>query len=465
MRKHRKNVGPKRPAQGKLVLVATLALGLSAVQAAPLPDPITDADFPSHTDAKVHLGKVLFYDKILSGNRNISCATCHHSLTDTGDGLSLPVGEGGAGLGVARDTGAGTDAIHERVPRNAPFVFNLGAFEFEEMFHDGRVEYLGQDADGNKVFSSPAGDALPPGLDSPLAAQAMFPPTSGTEMAGQGDENPVARAAAAGDVTQVWHLLTKRLRRNPEYVTLFKAAYPGEIRRKRDIMFVHAANAIAAYEGVAFRAINSPFDRYLRDGADTLSPAALRGMDLFYGDLAAGGAGCADCHAGPLQTDHGYHAIAMPQIGPGKGDPGVADLYGDFGREQVTLDPNDRYKFRTPSLRNTALTGPWGHDGAYNSLEATVRHHLDPVNALESYDRTQAVLPPRTDLDAIDFVHHDEPLNRADIAAASEITPIDLTDGEVADLVEFLHALTDPASLDLRDTVPSRVPSGLPLAD
>jgi len=88
----------------------------------------------------VELGKNLMFDKLLSGNLNISCASCHHSLTDTGDGLSPPVGEGGRGLGVTRDTGSGDDAIDERVPRNAPSVFNLGAHEFTVLFHDGRVD-------------------------------------------------------------------------------------------------------------------------------------------------------------------------------------------------------------------------------------------------------------------------------------------------------------------------------------
>ena len=92
--------------------------------------------------AKVELGKFLFFDKEFGGNRNISCATCHHPMAATGDGLSLPVGEGGAGLGMTRDTGTGEDQIHERVPRNAPHIFNLGAREFTRMFHDGRVEFM-----------------------------------------------------------------------------------------------------------------------------------------------------------------------------------------------------------------------------------------------------------------------------------------------------------------------------------
>jgi cytochrome c peroxidase len=160
------------------------------------PMSVTDNDFyPAPSSAKVELGKALFYDKIISGNKNTSCATCHHPLAGTGDGLALPIGEGGKGLGVTRDTGSGDDAVHERVPRNAPHVFNLGAKEFAVMFHDGRVTADNSQASG---FASPAGVQLPLGLDNPLAVQAMFPVTSATEMAGQTDENPVADAAAAG---------------------------------------------------------------------------------------------------------------------------------------------------------------------------------------------------------------------------------------------------------------------------
>lgn len=436
-----------------------------------LPAPITEGDFPSHSDHKVALGKALFWDKLLSGNENIACATCHHSQAGTGDNLSLPVGEGGAGLGVSRNTGFGEDAVHERVPRNAPHVFNLGAKEFTEMFWDIRIE---ANADFPSGFKSPAGMDLPEGLESALAVQAMFPVTSSAEMAGQPGENAIADATADGDLAGrkgVWARLAKRLRKVPAYVDLFKAAYPagtpglpagpGPVLRKKDITYVHAANAIAAYEDQTFRAIDSPFDRYLQGDSDALSLAAQRGMDLFYGY-----AGCAGCHSGPLMTDHQAHAIAMPQIGPGKGD--APDGLGDLGRGRETGEPADNYRFRTPSLRNVAITGPWGHDGAYDTLEAVVRHHLDPVAALYAYDATQALLPPAPEgatFGGEDFTHHETDSNLALIAAANELSPLVLTENEVDDLIAFLHTLTDPASLNLRQTAPMTVPSGLPVAD
>ncbi len=423
-----------------------------------LPPPATDADYYDNgapDPARVALGAQLFFDKILSGNRNISCATCHHPLAATGDGLALPVGEGGRGLGVTRDTGAGPDAVHERVPRNAPQLFNLGALEFARMFHDGRAQPHPGYPSG---LETPAGYDLPEGLDNVLAAQAMFPVTSATEMAGQPGENPVADAAAAGDFVGVWAQLAARLRSIDGYVAQFVAVYP-DVHRAADIGFVHAANAIAAFEAAHWRADNSPFDRFLRGERGAMSRAALAGMRIFY---APDKGNCASCHAGIFQTDHSFRAIAMPQVGPGKGD-GAG--YEDFGRERITGRAGDRYRFRVPSLRNVAQTAPYGHSGAYDTLEAVVRHHLDPVASLRRYDPGQLRLPGRDDLDARDLAALRDPAVVEAIAAASELPPVRLTDREVARLVDFLHALSDPAALDLRADVPPAVPSGLPLGD
>ncbi len=427
------------------------------------PMPVTDNDFyPTPSNAKVELGKVLFYDKILSGNSNTSCATCHHSLTGTGDGLALPVGEGGKGLGVTRDTGSGSDAIHERVPRNAPHVFNLGAQEFAVMFHDGRVAVDSSQPSG---FTSPAGAQLPLGLDNPLAVQAMFPVTSATEMAGQLGENPVADAAAAGILSGengVWGLLAQRLRAIPEYVAMFQAAYPSQINTADDIQFKDAANAIAAFETTAWRADNSRFDQYLRGDKHMLSKQEKKGMKLFYGK-----ANCGSCHSGKFQTDQGFHAIAMPQIGPGKGhnSDGYDDGREDFGREAVTGNVNDRFRFRTPTLRNVALTAPYGHAGAYDSLEAVVRHHLSPVDSLFNYDTSQVRMPSRADLDEQDFVVMNDGWRIEQIVQRNELASVDLDEEEFARLISFLHTLTDNSFLDDRHNVPSSVPSGLTLAE
>lgn len=429
----------------------------------PVPMPVTESDYyPVASIEKIELGKVLFYDKILSGNRNISCATCHHPLTGTGDGLALPVGEGGVGLGLTRDTGSDSNEIYERVPRNAPHVFNLGAKEFNTMFHDGRVF---EDDGQPSGYISPAGSQLPEGLENSLAVQAMFPVTSGTEMAGQYGENEVANATAQDHFAGpdgVWGLLAERLRQIPEYVDMFKAAYPGQIYDAADIQFKDAANAIAAFEATAWRADNSRFDQFLRGNRQALTKQEKQGMRLFYGK-----AGCAQCHSGKFQTDQSFHAIAMPQVGPGKGhnSEGYIDGHEDFGLEAVTGDIDDRFKFRTPSLRNVALTAPYGHDGAYDSLEAVVRHHLTPLKSLYNYNPEQLSMPSRSDLDELDLVVMNDEWRVSQIAERNELDPVSLNNYQFTALVSFLRALTDMASLDMRHTIPRRVPSQLPLAE
>ena len=428
----------------------------------PLPLPLEDADFRDEGQpnlAKVELGKLLFFDKLLSGNKNIACATCHHPLTGTTDSLSLSVGEGGRSLGMSR---VESDTIHERVPRNSPALFNLGAKQFNTFFHDGRVAQ--RYSDGQTSFDSPAGLDLPEGLDDALAVQGMFPVTSPTEMAGQYDggtgvgENEIAERAAAGDLPGIWNLLAERLQDVPEYVTLFQSVYPDEVKVASDITFVHAANAIAAFEASQWRADQSPFDQYLRGSEDALNASQLRGMKLFYGK-----AECADCHSGQLLTDQSFHAIGMPQLGPGKGD-GV-DGYEDFGRERVTGASRDRYKFRTPALRNVALTGPWGHAGSYRRLKDVVIHHLQPESSLSQYDRRQAILPSVPALDARDWACMEDDQAVQAIADRVEIMPLELSANEINDLVSFLHALTDASSLNVLSQIPLSVPSGLPVGD
>ncbi len=355
------------------VLLTVVAAGIFVAGRTPLadevlPDAVTDRDYHNNAtppDAQVELGRMLFFDKILSGNRNIACATCHHPKHATTDAVALPLGEGARGLGPERKPGmTKEESVHGRVPRNSPALFNLGATEFTRMFHDGRVE---ADPDGyyEGGFITPAKWKLPKGLDNPLAAQAMFPVTSPAEMAGQKGENSVADAISlnrAAGPTGAWELLSQRLRAIPEYVKLFREAYPDQVKSEGDISFVLVANAIAAFEAKAFRADDSPFDRYLRGETAALSKQQKRGMDLFYGK-----AQCSSCHSGKFQTDHNFYAIAIPQIGPGKGDGRHADYWRvsghetfleDFGRGRVTVRPEDNFKFRTPSLRNVELTGP-----------------------------------------------------------------------------------------------------------
>ncbi|MEM1430773.1 MAG: cytochrome c peroxidase [Pseudomonadota bacterium] len=417
-----------------------------------LPAPVTEADFPEHSSEEVKLGQLLFYDAILSGNRNIACATCHHPRFATSDGLSLGLGEGATGLGPERRALA-DNAPEQRIPRNSPALFNLGAREFTVMFHDGRIE---ADPSRPSGLRTPLEEEMVRGFDGILSAQTMFPVLSPDEMAGHYQENEIAKAVRQGLLTGesgAWGLISARVAAIPAYADRFAAVYP-EIAEGREIAFTDISNAIAAFIDVEWRSIDSPFDAYLRSEG-TLDPAAMRGMSLFYG-----AAGCVSCHSGPFQTDHGFHAMGQPQLGPGKAER-FESHQRDVGRMRVTGRLEDAYAFRTPSLRNVTRTGPWGHAGAYSDLADFLRHHGDPVAGLAAY-APQAVLPDLQDTKP-DWAILTTPSELDEISAAVTRHAPPLSEAEIGDIIAFLESLTDPAALDGRLGIPDDVPSGLPV--
>jgi cytochrome c peroxidase len=432
----------RRPILRLITPLCVLAFSAApALAEVPVCEPIA---FPKVSAEKFRLGQSLFYDPILSGSKTVSCATCHHPKHGTSDGVSLSLGDGGVGLGPARKVDP-KNLPEQRIPRNATALFNLGAPEFSVMFADGRLEGV---ADG---LRTPLGEDFNKSGLSVLAAQTMFPVLSPDEMAGHYQESDMAQAVRQGLLTHdggAWAILTNRIEAIPAYRTAFDAAYGTD----RPVDFAGIADALAAFIATEWRADNSPFDRHICDGEPLAKDAAL-GMDLFYGK-----AGCAECHTGRFQTDHDFHAIAMPQLGPGKAARFESHAR-DEGRMRVTGRAEDAYAFRTPSLRNITASAPYGHAGAYATLEGVVRHHLDPVKSLAEYDRTQAVLAALPD--ANDFRVLDTPRERDEIAAANTMKPVALSDAEVDAVLAFLTALTDEAGNRGRLGVPDTVPSGL----
>ena len=444
-------------------ILGLISFSISSIAlAGTLPGPISKADFEFKARppaAQVILGQQLFFDKILSANNDVSCATCHSPLTGTSDGLSLGLGVGAKGFSVMRSSNH-FDPISgpapNRIVRNSLALFNLGWKGWTTRMVDGDIAVDDTQPSG---FDTSLGRHFPLGLQNLLAAQNMMPAAQPREMAGiiiNLPDNPITLAAAAKDLPLVWNLLAEKVRSIDEYVNQFIKIYP-DMTDGNDITFVHIANALSAYQIAKFTAINSPFDHYLKGNKAAMDAKARKGMELFYGK-----AQCDNCHSGPMLTDQQFYNIAMPQIGPGR-----QRGYGgeDFGRFRITDQDNDRYKYATPSLRNTALTGPWGHNGAYNSLEAVVRHHLSPIESLHNYNTDEAILPDRNRWIEEDFVEHNNIAAREVRAATNQLEPIELTNKEIKELVAFLNALTDPSSLDMRDTIPMSVPSGLPLAD
>ena len=436
----------------RIQIIATSFLLIGTVCAAQdLPPPITDDAYLAVDLQEARLGQLLFYDPILSGNRKTSCADCHHPAFGTSDGVSLSLGDGGIGLGPTRRVDP-DNIPEERIPRNSPSLFNLGARELTVLFHDGRLE-----ADPTRPggIRTPMDADMERGFASVLAAQTMFPVLSRDEMAGSYSENKVAALVRQGRITGTggaWYMLTRRIADLPEYSDAFAKVYP-HVTRPDDIAFTDIANAIAAFIEFEWRSDTAPFDAVLR-GAATFDGPEQAGLSLFYGRGQ-----CATCHIGPFLTDHQFHAMAAPQIGPGKSAT-FQDHHRDEGRFRVTGRAEDLYAFRTPSLRNIALTAPYGHAGGHADLSRFIADHADAKNSLTRYDRSQAVLP---EFDAQDFTVMDDLDQIAEIAATVKIDPVALSPTEIDGLVSFLNTLTDPISIAGRLGVPETVPSGLPV--
>lgn len=236
---------------------------------------------------------------------------------------------------------------------------------------------------------------------------------------------------------------------------MFVAAFD-HIDSAEQVTIVEIGNALGAFITTEWRSFDSPYDIALASGAP-LPANAQRGQDLFFES-----ARCAACHAGPLFTDQDFHALGLPAFGPGRTrrfDP----IPRDVGRMGETDLLEDAYKFRTPSLRNVALTGPYGHNGAYATLAEMIRHHADPVAARAVWTGDLAQLPEVPWIAAVDFAIHADSREMARQANAIEMRPIRLSDQDVDDLVAFLNALTGVTAEERPLGRPNKVPSGLPV--
>jgi cytochrome c peroxidase len=394
---------------------------------------------PAVRPALVELGRALAFDKILSGNRDISCMTCHLPRFATGDGVSLSIGQGAAGLGPDRTHPDGTF-----IPRNAPALFNL--FATNPLFWDGRVS---QDQDG--TFHTPAGNRLNPTMTRVLefgaiSALPLFPVSNRAEMRG----NSGNELAAIDDkqIQQVWAALMVRLGKISEYRRMFEAAYPGT--NFDGMTFAHASNAIGGFLVDQLAFTNSPWDRFLSGDDAALTPDQLAGAQQFMSIR------CSLCHTGPAFSDNKFHNVAVAQIGPGLGNgPSGRD---DFGRFRVTGELVERYAFRTTPLRNVVLTAPYGHDGSIVGLRDFIDHYSESHLKLRSYAHTQVpLLDSRLQGTLLD--NFDAVLQTRDPIIDGVVLPPEL----VNQLTTFMSALTDPAAVNLDRIMPARVPSGLPI--
>jgi len=230
------------------------------------------------------------------------------------------------------------------------------------------------------------------------------------------------------------------------------------------ITFANIVDAIGTYERSQVF-VDTPWKHYVEGQDDALADQQKRGALLFFSSYEEGGANCAGCHSGDFFTDEKFHNIAVPQIGRGKGNDNGSTDTADFGRFRETKDPEDLYTFRTPTLINVEITGPWGHDGAYATLEGMVRHHLNPTEAVLNYDLSQLDGGVQTDDWGTNTLLALQALEERRSNGLFTIQNVMLTDGQVADLVAFLKALTDPCAKDRNCIAPWIPDDSLPDPD
>jgi cytochrome c peroxidase len=391
---------------GLVLFVGSIAFTLAAARAQQLVPP----DVPRTNTATEHLGRLLFWDPILSGSRDTACATCHHPDFAYADGRDLSRGAGASGLGPKRvDVSKGQIPV---VKRNSPTILNVAFNGFDD---DGDGDGRGRRRFGG---SSPAviQARAPMFWDSrirSLETQALEPIKSLEEM--RGHAYPEAEAVEA---------VVARIGKIPEYVALFQEAFgPGTAVDARRL-----ADAIAAFER-SLVAMNSPFDRFRAGDFDALTAQQRRGLETFDE------VGCDRCHDGLMFSDFDHHAegvrehplLAQPDAGDG------------------------RFRFRTPSLRNVALTAPYMHNGMLPTLRDVLRFYDNgrSENPSVSNQRDRDGDGDRRARDASGLARVSGQFRRVD----------DMSDGEMEDIIAFLNALTD-SSFDR--TIPARVPSGLP---
>jgi cytochrome c peroxidase len=270
------------------------------------------ADNPT-TAEKVTLGRLLFWDPVLSGQQDVACATCHHPRFGYAENRDLSIGVDGSGLGSARHFRPGTSI--PVVKRNSQTILNT-AF-------NGISDGGAYDPSAAPMFW----DLRSTGLE----AQALEPLKALEEMRGHA-------FTEANAVTSV----VARLNDNAEYRQRFARAFAS----RGPITAEQLGKALATFQR-SLTANNAPFDRYMRGDTAAMTAAQVRGMQRFAR------VGCINCHRGPMFSDYQVHVLGVPD------HPQLPA--SDAGVES-------RYAFRTATLRNLTFTAPYMHNGIFDSL-------------------------------------------------------------------------------------------------
>lgn len=426
-----------------------------------------------------NLGRLLWFDNVGGLHSDNTCGGCHSPTHGFGDTQSIAIG-------IQNNSIVGQRRSGPRNQRRTPSVAN-SAF-YPSLMWNGRFRSASGDPFNNAkgfTFPLPEGDTrfrpFDPVITHLLMAQAHIPPTELVEVAGftgtvgtigsafdqfdDGLGSPVPPPDSSGFRNEpIRQAVLARLNSIPTYRALF-----GELFRTvatgGPIDFTMFSRAIAEFEFTLVFG-DAPIDRFARGDRKAMTKSQKKGALIFFGK-----GGCVQCHSvtgqsNEMFSDFKMHVIGVPQIAPffGAGTGNVIfdgpNQDEDFGLEQVTGNPADRYKFRTSPLRNAALQPAFFHNGAFRRLDDAVRHHLDVVRSALSYDPESAGIDDdlRCRLGPIEPV-----LRRIDPLLAD---PIRLSSAEFRDLVAFVHdgLLDERASRQhLCTLIPEAVPSGFPV--
>ncbi|MCA0232809.1 MAG: cytochrome-c peroxidase [Bacteroidetes bacterium] len=345
----------------------------------------TDVPTPANnptTPEKVALGRLLFFDPILSGHKDVACATCHQPEFGFAESLEISIGVNGHGMGSKR--AFRTPNAIPFVKRNSQTVLNAA---FNGIRENGRVE-----ASIAPMFW----DLRAKGLE----AQALEPIKSLEEMRG----HRYPKEAALDSVI-------KRLLANAEYRLLFQKAFDS----KNSITNRTLGQAIAAYERTLVGG-NSRFDQYMRGDNTALSINERDGMQAFLKS------GCAKCHNGPMLSDYQLHTLGVPD---------------NEKLPETDAGVDNRYRFRTPTLRNLRYTAPYMHSGKLRTLEHVLEFYEDL-----SGDKIRNPKVSKAQLDPL-------------------LNSLKVSFKDISNIVEFLNTLNDE---EFDRSTPKRVPSGLKVA-
>ena len=296
------------------------------------------ANNPATTE-KASLGKLLFYDPILSGNKDVACATCHHPDHGYAEFRDISIGVNGIGFGSKREFKPGNDIPF--VKRNAHTVLNT-AYNGIDMYEEYNPEK-------SPMFWDSRSESL--------ELQAIEPIKALEEMRGHRYSE-----------TEILNEVIIRIKAIPEYQKLFLDAFQEEDA----ITITNLARAIAAFERTLV-ANNSRFDQYMRGDRNAISISEKEGYEQFKKT------GCINCHNGPMFSDFKMHVLGAPE------NDKLSSPDSGF---------NGQYAFRTASLRNLRFTAPYMHNGSLRSLQEVLEFYEDisfgkirnPLVSKESFD-------------------------------------------------------------------------------